>query len=94
MKILRISCYYHDSAESIIVENEIVAAFQEERFTRQKNTPDFPLNSIKYCLEETGLCIKELDAIFFYDKPILKFDRILSSLYFFIHPNINFIEIL
>ncbi len=81
MKILGISCYYHDSAASIIVENKIIAAVQEERYTRKKHTPDFPANSIKYCLEETGLKIKELDAIVFYDKPIVKFERLLSTFY-------------
>ena len=81
MKILGISCFYHDSAASIIVENEIIAAAQEERFTRLKHTPDFPNNSIKYCLEETGLKISELDAVVFYDKPIVKFERLLSTFY-------------
>ena len=81
MKILGISCFYHDSAASIIVDNEIIASVQEERFTRKKHTPDFPLNSIKYCLEETGLKIEELDAIVFYDKPIIKFERLLSTFY-------------
>lgn len=81
MRILGISCYYHDSAATIIVDNEIVAAVQEERFTRIKHTPDFPLNSIKFCLEETGLKIEELDAVVFYDKPIVKFERLLSTFY-------------
>ena len=81
MKILGLSCFFHDSAASIIVNNEIVAAVQEERFTREKHTPDFPSNSIKYCLEETGLKLEELDAIVFYDKPIVKFERLLSTFY-------------
>ena len=81
MKILGISCFYHDSAASIIVDNKIVACVQEERFTREKHTPDFPANSIKYCLEETGLDLNELDAIVFYDKPIVKFERLLSTFY-------------
>ena len=59
MNILGISCFYHDSAVSIIVNKDIIAAVQEERFTRKKHTPDFPINSIKYCLEETGLKIEE-----------------------------------
>ena len=80
MKILGISCYYHDSAAAIIVDNQIIAAVQEERFTRVKHTPIFPSNSIKYCLEETGLEINELDAIVFYDKPIVKFERLLNFL--------------
>lgn len=81
MKILGISCFYHDSAASIIVNNEIIASAQEERFTRVKHTPDFPINSIKFCLEETGLLLNELDAIVFYDKPLLKFERLLSTYY-------------
>lgn len=81
MKILGISCYYHDSAASIIVDNIIVASVQEERFTREKHTPGFPSNSIKFCLEETGLKIEELDAVVFYDKPLVKFERLLSTFY-------------
>lgn len=81
MKILGISCFYHDSAATIIVDNEIVAAVQEERFTRTKHTPNFPSNSIRFCLEETGLKIEELDAVVFYDKPIVKFERLLSTFY-------------
>jgi len=81
MKILGISCYYHDSAASIIVNSEIVAAVQEERFTREKHTPSFPNNAIKFCLEQTGLKIEELDAVVFYDKPIVKFERLLSTFY-------------
>tara|TARA_X000000368_G_C23052104_1_gene721928 strand:- start:310 stop:2163 length:1854 start_codon:yes stop_codon:yes gene_type:complete len=81
MKILGVSCYYHDSAASIIIDNEIVACCQEERFTRIKHTPEFPFESIKYCLEESGLKVSELDAIVFYDKPVLKFDRIISTFY-------------
>ena len=81
MKILGISCFYHDSAATIIVDNEIIAAVQEERFTREKHTPNFPSNSIRFCLEETGLKIEELDAVVFYDKPIVKFERLLSTFY-------------
>ena len=81
MKILGISCYYHDSAASIIVNSEIVAAAQEERFTREKHTPLFPYNAIKFCLEQTGLKLEELDAVVFYDKPIVKFERLLSTFY-------------
>ena len=81
--ILGISCYYHDSSACIVVDGKIVAATQEERFTRDKHTPDFPVQSIKYCLEETGLTIDELDAIVFYDKPLLKFERLLETYYAF-----------
>lgn len=79
MKILGISSFYHDSAAAITVKGEIIAAAQEERFTRDKHTPDFPEHSIKYCLEESGLEIDELDAIVFYDKPLLKFERLLET---------------
>jgi len=65
MKSLGISCFFHDLAESIIAKNEILAAAQEERFTRLKHTHDFPYNFIKYCLEETGLKINELDVVVF-----------------------------
>ena len=74
-KILGISAFYHDSAASLIINGKIIAAAQEERFTREKHTPVFPVNAIKYCLEESGLEIDELDAIVFYDKPLLKFER-------------------
>lgn len=82
-KILGISAFYHDSAAAIICGGKIIAAAQEERFTRVKHTPDFPVNAIKYCLEETGLDIDELDAIVFYDKPLLKFERLLETYYAF-----------
>ena len=82
-KILGISAFYHDSAASLIVDGEIIAAAQEERFTRIKHTPDFPVESIKYCLNEAGLTLDELDAIVFYDKPLLKFERLLQTYYAF-----------
>ena len=82
-KILGISAFYHDSAASITVGGEILAAVQEERFTRNKHTPDFPLNAVKYCLEYTGLTIDELDAVVFYDKPLLKFERLLETYFAF-----------
>lgn len=83
MKILGISAYYHDSAAALIVDGQIIAAAQEERFTRQKHTADFPLNAIKYCLNHAGLNIAELDAVVFYDKPFLKFERLLETYYAF-----------
>ena len=82
-KILGISAFYHDSAAAITVDGEIIAAAQEERFTRKKHTEDFPVNAVKYCLEETGLSIDELDAVVFYDKPLLKFERLLETYYAF-----------
>ncbi|MCG3167026.1 MAG: Decarbamoylnovobiocin carbamoyltransferase [Bacteroidia bacterium] len=82
-KILGISAFYHDSAAAILDNGIIIAAAQEERFTRKKHTPDFPVNSIKYCLEQSGFSIDELDAIVFYDKPLLKFERLLETYYAF-----------
>jgi carbamoyltransferase len=82
-KILGISAFYHDSAAAVTVGSKIIAAAQEERFTRIKHTPDFPVNAIKYCLDEAGLVIDELDAIVFYDKPLLKFERLLQTYYAF-----------
>lgn len=81
--ILGISAFYHDSAASIICEGEIIAAAQEERFTRIKHTEVFPENAIKYCLEEAGISIDELNAVVFYDKPLLKFERLLQTYYSF-----------
>jgi carbamoyltransferase len=82
-KILGISAFYHDSAAAITVDGNIIAAAQEERFTRKKHTEDFPVYAVKYCLEETGLSIDELDAVVFYDKPLLKFERLLETYYAF-----------
>lgn len=76
-----ISAFYHDSAAALTVQGRIVAAAQEERFTRQKHTPVFPANAIRYCLHEAGLNIDDLDAVVFYDKPFLKFERLLQTYY-------------
>jgi carbamoyltransferase len=81
--ILGISAYYHDSAAAIVVNGKIIAAAQEERFTRIKHTEVFPENAVRYCLEEAGLSIDELDAVVFYDKPLLKFERLLQTYYSF-----------
>lgn len=83
MTILGISAFYHDSAAAIIKDGEIIAAAQEERFTRKKHDPHFPSNAIKYCLEECGIELNKLDAIVFYDKPLLKFERLLETYYGF-----------
>ena len=81
MKILGISAYYHDSAAAIISDGQILAAAQEERFTRIKHDASFPANAIKYCLDYSGISLKELDAVVFYDKPLLKFERLLETYY-------------
>jgi len=79
MNILGISAFYHDSAACLIQDGKIVAAAQEERFTRNKHDASFPENAVKYCLEHSGLSIDEMDAIAFYDKPFLKFERLLET---------------
>lgn len=84
MKILGISAFYHDSAAAIIENGEIIAAAQEERFTRKKHDPAFPANAVKFCLEYSGSSLSKLDAIAFYDKPLLKFERLLETYYAFV----------
>jgi carbamoyltransferase len=79
MRILGISAFYHDSAAALIADGRIVAAVQEERFTRRKHDPAFPHNAIAYCLDEAGVTAAELDHIVFYDKPFLKFERLLET---------------
>ncbi len=79
INILGISCFYHDSAACLITDGSIVAAVQEERFSRIKHDPGFPLNAINYCLDEGFLTSDELDYVVFYDKPIVTFERLLLS---------------
>ncbi len=79
MNILGISAFYHDSAAAVLRDGAIVAAAQEERFTRKKHDPAFPANAVRYCLEESGLSVGQLDAVAFYDKPLLKFERLLET---------------
>jgi carbamoyltransferase len=80
MKLLGISCYYHDSAACLIDEGRIVAAAQEERFTRKKHDAGFPFNAVRYCLAEGGVeRAEDLGGVVFYDKPLLKFHRILET---------------
>lgn len=82
-KILGISAFYHDSAAAIIEGGKILAAAQEERFTRKKHDKSFPANACRFCLEHSGFNIDELDAVVFYDKPLLKFERLLETYYRF-----------
>src|SRR5271166_4457623 len=77
--ILGISAFYHDSAAALVVDGDIVAAAQEERFTRKKHDPGFPTHAIAYCLKEGGAQPEALDYIAFYDKPLTKFDRLLET---------------
>jgi carbamoyltransferase len=79
MTILGISCFYHDAAAAVIRDGQLVAAAQEERFTRKKHDASFPIHALRYCLTEAGITAQELDYVGFYDKPILKFERILLS---------------
>ena len=77
--ILGISAFYHDSAAAILRDGEIIAAASEERFTRKKGDPGFPTRAVAYCLQEAGITARDLTAVGFYDKPILKFERIFES---------------
>ena len=79
MYILGISAYYHDAGVALIKDETIVAAVQEERFTRKKQDDGFPKESIKYCLEEAGITLEDIDYITFYDKPFIKFERLLTT---------------
>ena len=79
MRILGISAFYHDSAAALIDDGRIVAAAQEERFTRRKHDPSFPHHAIAYCLAQAGIGADQLDHVVFYDKPFLKFERLLET---------------
>lgn len=81
MYILGISAYYHDSAAALIRDGEIIAAAQEERFTRIKHDASFPLNAVRFCLSYAAISLKDVSYIVFYDKPFLKFERILETFY-------------
>src|SRR5580765_5863461 len=78
-RILGLSAYYHDSAACLVEDGRIVAAAQEERFTRKKHDPDFPSNAVAYCLREAGITAKDLDLVGFYEKPLVKFERLLET---------------
>ena len=79
MIILGISAYYHDSAAALVRDGVIVAAAQEERFTRNKHDPGFPANAVRWCLAEGRITSREVDRVAFYDKPFLKFERLLET---------------
>lgn len=82
--ILGISAFYHDSAAVIIIDGEIIAAAEEERFTRKKHDSTFPANAVKYVLGEAGISIKDVDAVSFYEKPFIKFERLLETYHSFV----------
>src|SRR5690348_7607310 len=79
VSILGVSAFYHDSAAALLVDGKIVAAAQEERFTRKKYDERFPVKAIEYCLKEAGIDASQLDYVAFYDKPFLKFQRLLET---------------
>ena len=79
MYILGISCYYHDSAAAILKDGQVIAAVEEERFSREKNDDGFPKQAIDYCMKEAGVAASELACVAFYDKPVLKFERLLDN---------------
>src|ERR1700744_1946916 len=79
MLILGVSAYFHDAAAAIVLDGKVLAAAQEERFTRIKNDASFPIHAVRYCMEFAGATLDELDAVVFYDKPLLKLERLLES---------------
>ncbi len=81
MNILGISAYYHDSAAALVVDGRVVAAAQEERFSRKRHDEGFPINAVRFCLQQAGLSLAAVDHVVFYDKPFLKFERLLETYY-------------
>ena len=79
MRILGISAFYHDSAAALVVDGEILAAAQEERFTRKKHDAGFPAQAAAYCLTQAGVGLDQVDHVVFYDKPFLKFERLIET---------------
>src|SRR4051812_25493085 len=79
MYILGISCYYHDAAAALLRDGVVVAAAEEERFTRKKHDSDFPSRAIEFCLAHAGITIQDVDYVVYYEKPFLKFERLLTS---------------
>ena len=77
--ILGISAYYHDSAAALIRDGDIIAAAQEERFSRKKHDSRFPVHAIGYCLNEAGVPLQEVTHVVFYDKPLVKYERLLET---------------
>src|SRR3712207_6502403 len=79
MRVLGVSAFYHDSAAALVEDGRIVAAAQEERFTRKKHDAGFPAHALRYCLAEAGVGLDGVDHVVFYDKPFLKFERLLET---------------
>ena len=84
--IIGISSFYHDSSATLIKDNEIISAVQEERLTRIKHDSSFPINSIKYCLSDSNLKLENINYVVFYEKPFVKFERLLET-YLAFAPN-------
>ena len=76
--ILGISAFFHDSAAALVIDGKVIAAAQEERFTRIKHDKNYPINAIKYVLKESNLSLEDIDEIVFFEKPFLKFERLLE----------------
>jgi carbamoyltransferase len=79
MNILGISCFYHDAAAALLVDGQLIAAAEEERFSRKKHDADFPVLAIRFCLEQAGITMQDVDYVVFYEKPFVKFERILTT---------------
>jgi carbamoyltransferase len=79
MHILGISCFYHDAAAALLRDGELIAASEEERFSRKKHDSGFPRLAIRFCLEEAGISLNDIDYVVFYEKPFVKFERILTT---------------
>ena len=79
MLVVGISAFYHDAAAALVRDGEIVAAAQEERFTRKKHDPSFPTHAVAYCLREAGIAVNQIDLVGFYEKPLVKFERLLET---------------
>ena len=79
MRILGLSAFYHDSAAALIEDGVVINAAQEERFTRKKHDEQFPENAIQFCLDDAGITLADVDYVAFYDKPFLKFERLLET---------------
>ena len=79
MNILGISAYYHDSAAALVRDRTILAAAQEERFSRKKHDAGFPVHAVEFCLRQGGIGVEDLDYVVFYEKPLRKFERLLET---------------
>ena len=92
-KLLGISAFYHDSAAALIVDGKIIAAAQEERFTRIKHDSNMPVNAINFCLKQGNIKPEDLDGVVYYEKPIVKFERILETFFDYAPSSmVNFIN--